>query len=147
MGEEINPPVPLPGTRTGSCQPVTSRPHNQVLLEFRNGHQHVEEHPGTSSGGINPLTQGQQPHTLVLQIISDLLEVSRQTTESIRLGHVRRLFYDAEGSQLSDSTGYYIVREGDDGLQACVCVQTDDVEKLHAPAAERGIDINEFMTG
>jgi hypothetical protein len=87
MGEEINPPVPLPGTRTGSCQPVTSRPHNQVALEFRNGHQHVEERPGTSSGGINPLTQGQQPHTLVLQIISDLLVVSRQTTESIRLGH------------------------------------------------------------
>jgi hypothetical protein len=68
-------------------------------------------------------------------------------TEAISLVHVRRLFYDAEGSQLSDSTGYYIVREGDDGLQACVCVQTDDVEKLQTLAAERGIDINEFMTG
>lgn len=106
----------------------------------------MEERPGTSSGGINPLTQGQQPHALVLQLISAPLEVSRQTTESISLVHVRRLFYGAEGSQLTDSTGYYIVREGDDGLQACVCVQTDDVEKLQALAVERGIDINEFMT-
>ncbi len=46
-------------------------------------------------------------------------------TGAISFVHVRRLFYDAEGSQLSDSTGYYIVREGDDGLQACVCVQTE----------------------
>ena len=46
-------------------------------------------------------------------------------TEVISLVHVSRLFYGAEGSQLTDSTGYYIVREGDDGLQACVCVQTE----------------------
>lgn len=72
---------------------------------------------------------------------------AQDLTDAISLVHVRWLFYDAEGSLLTDSTGYYIVREGDDGLQACVCVQTDDVEKLRALAAERGIDINDFMTG
>ena len=59
---------------------------------------------------------------------------------AITLVQVRWLFLDAEGEQLTDSVGYYILRRDDDGLSACVCIQTDDVEKLEALAAERGIE-------
>ncbi|MFC7344854.1 hypothetical protein [Saccharopolyspora griseoalba] len=65
-------------------------------------------------------------------------------TDAIKLVQVRWIFHDADGGQLTDSTAFYIVRRDDDGLHACVCVQTDDAEKLQALAAERGIDLAEF---
>jgi hypothetical protein len=61
-------------------------------------------------------------------------------TEVITLVHVRWIFFDASGAQLTDSHAYYVLRREDDGLKACVCIQTDDVEKLQALAAERGIE-------
>ena len=45
---------------------------------------------------------------------------------------------------MTDSNAYDIVRRGDDGLQACVCIQIDDAAKLHALAADRSIDLSEF---
>lgn len=65
-------------------------------------------------------------------------------TDAIKLLHVRWLFHDADGNQLTDSTAYYMVRRDDDGLHACVCVQIDDAEKLQTLAAERGIDLAKF---
>jgi hypothetical protein len=62
-------------------------------------------------------------------------------TEKITLVHVRWYFFDSEGAQLTDSTAYYILRRGDAGLQACVCIQVDDAEKIRALAAERGVDL------
>jgi hypothetical protein len=61
-----------------------------------------------------------------------------ELTDAIKLVQVRWLFYDANGSQLTDSNAYYIVRRDDDGLHACVCIQTDD--------AERGIDLSELTS-
>ncbi|KXP08330.1 hypothetical protein AXK57_17920 [Tsukamurella pulmonis] len=66
-------------------------------------------------------------------------------TGAIALVHVRWLFRDAEGAPLTDSTAYYIVREEDDGLHACVCVQVDDAAKLQALAAARGVDLAQFL--
>jgi hypothetical protein len=63
-----------------------------------------------------------------------------QLSDAITLLHVRWLFFDADGEQLTDSISYYILRRDDGRLSACVCIQTDDVEKLQALAAERGIE-------
>jgi hypothetical protein len=60
-------------------------------------------------------------------------------TDAITQVQVRWLFYDGDGGLLTDSTGYYVLRRDDDGLRACVCIQTDDLEKLQALAAEHGI--------
>lgn len=68
-------------------------------------------------------------------------------TDTIKLVQVRWLFHDADGKQLTDSNAYYIVRRDDDGLHACVCIQTDDAEKLHTLAAQRGIDLSQFTHG
>ncbi|WP_152360825.1 hypothetical protein [Microlunatus speluncae] len=65
-------------------------------------------------------------------------------TDRIKVVHVRWLFYDADGEPLTDSFAYYIVRRDDDGLHACVCIQTDDAEKLQALATDRGIDLSTF---
>ena len=70
----------------------------------------------------------------------ECLEV-KELTEVITLVHVRWHFFDDEGAQLTDSTAYYILRRGDDGLLACVCVQVDDAEKIRALAASRGVDL------
>ena len=43
----------LPATGTGSCQPVTGPLDNQVVLEFGNGRQHVEEQPATLVPALN----------------------------------------------------------------------------------------------
>ena len=67
-----------------------------------------------------------------------------ELTEQIKLVQVRWLFYDANGSQLTDSNAYYVVRRDEDGLHACVCIQTDDAEKLQGLAIERGIDLSEL---
>jgi hypothetical protein len=60
-------------------------------------------------------------------------------TDAITQVQVRWLFYDGDGRLLTDSTSYYVLRRDDDGLRACVCIQTDDLEKLQALAAEHGI--------
>jgi hypothetical protein len=52
-----------------------------------------------------------------------------QLSDALTLVHVRWLFLDSEGEQLTDSISYYILRRADDDLRACVCVQTDDFEK------------------
>ena len=73
-------------------------------------------------------------------VTHECLEV-KDLTEAITLVHVRWHFFDAEGTQLTDSTAYYILRRDDDGLHACVCVQVDDDEKIRALAAARGVDL------
>jgi hypothetical protein len=70
----------------------------------------------------------------------ELLRTER-LTDAIVLAGVRWLFRDSEGDPLTDSTGYYVLRREAEGLLACVCVQTDDREKLAALAAERGVDL------
>lgn len=57
---------------------------------------------------------------------------------------MRWRFYDALGSQLTDSTAFYIVRRDHGGLQTCVCVQVDDAEKINALATERGVDLSDI---
>lgn len=66
-----------------------------------------------------------------------------QLSAAITLVRVRWLFYDADDNQLTDSTSHYILRRDDDGLRACVCIQTDDAAKLQALAAEHGIDLSD----
>jgi hypothetical protein len=65
-------------------------------------------------------------------------------TDAIKLVKVRWLFLDTDGNQLTDSNAYYIVRRDDEGLHACVCIQTDDAEKLQSLATERGVDLSQF---
>ncbi|CAM3293345.1 hypothetical protein [Tsukamurella hominis] len=72
---------------------------------------------------------------------------STDLTGAITLLHVRWLFLDADGALLTDSTAYYIVRRDPDGPHACVCIQVDDAAKLQALAAERGIDLADFLPG
>ena len=67
-------------------------------------------------------------------------DVRRLTGKLVQV-EVHWLFYDESGALLTDSTGHYVLRDGDDGLQACVCIQVDDREKLAALAAERGVDL------
>ncbi|WP_438296011.1 hypothetical protein [Streptomyces sp. HUAS TT7] len=64
-----------------------------------------------------------------------------QLSDTIVLVRVRWLFYDNDGSQLTDSFASYILRRGDEGLRAFVCVPADDAEKLRALAAKKGIDL------
>lgn len=64
-----------------------------------------------------------------------------QLSDALTRVHVRWLFYDVNGDQLIDSNGHYILRREDDGLRACVCIQTDDAMKLQSLAADRGIDL------
>jgi hypothetical protein len=64
----------------------------------------------------------------------------QQLTDLITLVHVHWIFLDASGDELTDSIDHYILRWEDGDYKACVCIQTDDVEKLQALAAERGIE-------
>ena len=64
---------------------------------------------------------------------------------AITLVHVRWLFLDADGALLTDSTAYYVLRRDEDGPHACVCIQVDDASKLQALAADRGIDLAQFL--
>ncbi|MGC5028222.1 hypothetical protein ACLQ3K_26035 [Tsukamurella sp. DT100] len=66
-------------------------------------------------------------------------------TGAITLVHVRWLFLDADGALLTDSTAYYVLRRDEDGPHACVCIQVDDASKLQALAADRGIDLAQFL--
>lgn len=62
-------------------------------------------------------------------------------TDRLVLVRVRWLFRDAQGAQLTDTTSFYLLRDEDAGLRACVCVETDAAENLQALAAERGVDL------
>jgi hypothetical protein len=66
---------------------------------------------------------------------------AQQLSPRLVLVRVRWLFRDAEEALLTDSTSFYLLRDGDDGLRACVCVETDAAEKLGALAAEKGVDL------
>lgn len=70
----------------------------------------------------------------------ELLE-RRDLSDRLVLVRVRWLFFDAGGAQLTDTDSYYLLRDEDEGLQACVCVETDAAEKLQALAAARGVDL------
>lgn len=65
-------------------------------------------------------------------------------TEAIKLVQVRWQFYDADGTLLTDSNACYVLRRGETGFEACVCIQTDDAEKLQALATERGINLSDL---
>lgn len=71
----------------------------------------------------------------------ELLGLERLTA-ALTLVRVRWLFHDADGALLTDSTSHYLLRRTDEGLQACVCVQVDDLAKLQALAAARGVDLS-----
>lgn len=58
-------------------------------------------------------------------------------SEVLILVRVRWLFLDADGALLTDANSYYLLRDEEVGLQACVCVETDSAEKLQALMAER----------
>ena len=71
----------------------------------------------------------------------ELLE-RRDLSDRLVLVRVRWLFFDAGGVQLTDTDSYYLLRDEDEeGLQACVCVETDAAQKLQALATERGVDL------
>lgn len=70
----------------------------------------------------------------------ELLEVKR-LTERLVLVCVRWLFLDDAGDFLTDSTSYYLLREEEADLRACVCIETDAVAKLQALAEERGVEL------
>lgn len=64
-----------------------------------------------------------------------------QLSGTIFLVRVRWLFHDGDGRLMTDSFGAYILRRGDEGLRAFVCVPGDDIEKLQALAEEKGVDL------
>ncbi|GAC57629.1 hypothetical protein GOHSU_22_00890 [Gordonia hirsuta DSM 44140 = NBRC 16056] len=68
------------------------------------------------------------------------VEEIRWLTDRLVQVAVHWLFYDDTGAPLPDSTGHYVLRDSPEGLQACVCIQVDDAQKLTALARERGVD-------
>ncbi|WP_226366945.1 hypothetical protein [Pseudonocardia sp. ICBG162] len=72
----------------------------------------------------------------------DLIKQDR-LSNGITQVHVRWLFYDVNDDLLVDSNAHYILRRQDDSIRACVCIQTDDAEKLQDLAAKKGIDLFE----
>ncbi len=76
-------------------------------------------------------------------VTHECLEI-QHLTDAITLLKVRWHFLDTDGDELTDSNAYYLLRRTDEGLQACVCIQTDDAQKLQALATERGVDLSSF---
>ncbi|MFI1652868.1 hypothetical protein ACH4XT_38870 [Streptomyces avidinii] len=70
-----------------------------------------------------------------------------QLSATIYLVRVRWLFYDQDGNRMTDSLASYILRRDDGGLRAFVCVPADDVEKLQALAAEKGVSLFDETLG
>lgn len=66
---------------------------------------------------------------------------AQHLTGVLALVHVRFRFFDADGGQLTDTTSHYLLRDGEEGLRAVVCVETDAAENLAALARERGVDL------
>jgi len=81
-------------------------------------------------------------HALGLASVGFELLGLEQLSEALTLVRVRWLFHDADGRLMTDSTSSYILRRDAAGVRACVAVQVDDVEKLQALAADRGIDLS-----
>lgn len=72
----------------------------------------------------------------------ELLDAN-ELSDRLVLVKVRWLFRGTEGELLTDATSYYLLRDDDaEGLQACVCVETDSAEHLQALAKKRGIDLS-----
>lgn len=61
--------------------------------------------------------------------------------DRLALVRVRWLFHDTEGERLTETTSYYLLRDEDDGLRACLGVETDAAENLRVLAAKRGVDL------
>lgn len=70
----------------------------------------------------------------------ELLEEQR-LTEKMGLVKVRWLFLNSAAELLTDSTSYYLLRDEESGLQACLCVETDSAEKIRALAIKLGVDL------
>lgn len=70
----------------------------------------------------------------------ELLDL-QSMTELLVLVKVRWLFLDGDSSLLTDSSSYYLLRQEESGLQACLCIETDSAEKLKELAARLGIDL------
>lgn len=70
----------------------------------------------------------------------ELVDVTH-VTEKLVLVRVRWHFLDDAGEELTDSNSYYLLRNEESGLQACVCIETDSAEKLQALATARGVDL------
>ncbi|MFI6040433.1 hypothetical protein ACIA8C_02300 [Nocardia sp. NPDC051321] len=70
-----------------------------------------------------------------------LLEQADLTARLTRI-HVRWHFYDSDGALLTDGDYEYLLRRDDDGrLKAYVAVAIDEMEKLTALAAAKGIEL------
>ncbi|GAA5088767.1 hypothetical protein [Nocardia iowensis] len=70
-----------------------------------------------------------------------LLEQADLTARLTRI-HVRWHFYDRDGAELTDSDYEYLLRREDDGrLHVYVAVAIDEMEKLAALAAAKGIEL------
>ncbi|RFU85275.1 hypothetical protein DY218_18450 [Streptomyces triticagri] len=67
----------------------------------------------------------------------------QQLSDAIFLVRVRWLFYDSDGTEMTDSFAAYILRRGEEGLRAFVCVPADDAEKLQALADKKGVNLFE----
>jgi len=62
-------------------------------------------------------------------------------TDSLVLVRAHWRFLDADGDELTDSNSYYLLRNEEPGLRACVCVETDSAEKIHALTVARGVEL------
>lgn len=80
-------------------------------------------------------------HRLGLASVGFELLERRDLSDRLVLVRVRWLFFDAGGARLTDTDSYYLLRDEDEGLQACVCIETDAAQKLQALATERGVDL------
>ena len=78
---------------------------------------------------------------LGLGSVSYELVDANHLSNGLVLVRVRWRFLDPNGDELTDSNSYYLLRNEDSGLRACVCVETDSAEKLQALADARGIDL------
>ena len=73
----------------------------------------------------------------------DLLGTHR-ISGRLALIRIRWRFLDSRGELLTDSTSEYLLRaEGEPGLQATVCVETDSQQKLVELAERLGIDLSD----
>jgi hypothetical protein len=78
---------------------------------------------------------------LGLASVGHELLARQRLADAVTLVRVRWLFFDDQGALLTDSHAHYVLRRDEHGLRACVCVQDDDLDKLAALAAARGIEM------
>ena len=70
----------------------------------------------------------------------ELIDENR-LSDALVLVRVRWLFLDGDGELLTDSNSYYLLRDEESGLRACVCIETDSMQKLQALADAKGVDL------